>query len=231
MKQLKIILQIVIFAILLTACSERNLGLSSSSVSSAVSGSPSQSDAQSAESSAPVFQASESTAERYVDILRSGTYYIDCTAVVEFEGMQIENPMLIAVRDGNSSISVSSDLSGALVTIRTLVYDGNVYQVNDTQRSYMQIDSEQSANSFDVDFSELRSVGENTGDFLGQTLPCAEYGRGDQTVRFFFDGNMLLGMTQSITDEEASKITLKINGMSANLPDHLVELPIGYTKE
>lgn len=176
-------------------------------------------------------QAAATVAERYAEILRGGTYYIDCTAVIEMEGMQLENTMLIAVKGGNSSVSVSSDLSGALVTLRTLVYDGNVYQINDAQRSYTQIDPAQSANSFDTDFSALNYIGEGTGTFFGETLPCSEYERGEQTIRFFLNGNTLLGLTQSITDEQVGEIMLKINGLSANIPDRLVELPIGYSKE
>ena len=232
MKQLSIIALIVILAILFTACSKRNLGVSSSSTSSA----PQNSQNQSAVESLPTESNSATSqpvnaAEKYVDILKSGTYYIDCNAVIQMEGMQLENTMLIAAKDGNSSISVSSDLSGTLVTIRTLVYEGNVYQINDAQRSYMQIDAAQSANRFDIDFTNLRYVGESTGSFLGKTLPCSEYARGEQTVRLFFDGNTLLGMTQSITDEQANEIVLKINGLSANIPDQLVAMPIGYTKE
>ncbi|MDF3005223.1 MAG: hypothetical protein K0S22_1695 [Oscillospiraceae bacterium] len=232
MKQLSIIALIVIIAILFTACSKRNLGVSSSSTSSA----PQNSQNQSAVESLPTESNSASSqpvnaAEKYVDILKSGTYYIDCNAVIQMEGMQLENTMLIAAKDGNSSISVSSDLSGTLVTIRTLVYEGNVYQINDAQRSYMQIDTAQSGNRFDIDFTNLRYVGESTGSFLGKTLPCSEYARGEQTVRLFFDGNTLLGMTQSITDEQANEIVLKINGLSANIPDQLVAMPIGYTKE
>ena len=232
MKQLSIIALIVIIAILFTACSKRNLGVSSSSTSSA----PQNSQNQSAVESLPTESNSATSqpvnaAEKYVDILKSGTYYIDCNAVIQMEGMQLENTMLIAAKDRNSSISVSSDLSGTLVTIRTLVYEGNVYQINDAQRSYMQIDAAQSANRFDIDFTNLRYVGESTGSFLGKTLPCSEYARVEQTVRLFFDGNTLLGMTQSITDEQANEIVLKINGLSANIPDQLVAMPIGYTKE
>lgn len=232
MKQLSTIAIIVIIAILFTACSKRNLGVSSSSTSSA----PQNSQIQSAVESLPTESGSATSqpvnaAEKYIDILKSGTYYIDCNAVIQMEGMQLENTMLIAAKDGNSSISVSSDLSGTLVTIRTLVYDGNVYQINDAQRSYMQIDAAQSANSFDIDFTNLRYVGESTGSFLGKTLPCSEYARGEQTIRLFFDSNTLLGMTQSITDEQANEIVLKINGLSANIPDQLVAIPIGYTKE
>lgn len=234
MKQLKTIMFIVILITLFTACSKRNLGVSSPSTSSAPQNSQaltqSVSESQSAVSSETTSQA-VNAAEKYVEILKSGTYYIDCSAVVDMDGMQLENAMLIAAKDGNSSISVSSDLSGTLVTIRTLVYDGNVYQINDAQRSYMKIDAAQSANSFDTDFTNLRYVGESTAPFLGETLPCSEYARGEQAIRFFFDGNTLLGMTQSITDERANEIVLKISGLSANIPDQLVAMPLGYTKE
>lgn len=233
MRQLSIIILIALSIVLSTACSKRDLGLSSAAPSG-VPGSQGQSQSemgsQPAESGESASQEANS-AERYADILRGGAYYIDCTAVIEMEGMQLENPMLVAVRGENSSISVSSDLSGASVTIRTLVFDGNVYRINDAQRSYTQIDPEQSANSFDTDFSELRYLGEGSGAFLGETRPCSEYARGEQTVRFFFDGGTLVGLTQSITDEQVGEIMLKINGLSPNIPGKLVELPIGYTKE
>lgn len=235
MKQLKPILLLVLFVMLFAACSKRDLGLSSSAAPTTVLSSQNQADSQAGSqpdsSSEAHSQKSENPAEQYADILTSGTYYIDCTAVVEMEGMQLENAMLIAAKDGNSSISVSSDLSGTLVTIRTLVYDGNVYQVNDAQRSYQQIEPEQSANSFDIDFSKLRYVGESSGTFLNETRPCWEYERAGQTIRFFLNGDSLIGMTQSITDEQASEIMLKINGLSANIPGQLVQMPMGYTKE
>ncbi len=233
MRQLNVIILMALLIILSAACSKRDLGLSSAA-SPAEAGSQSQhqseSESQPTQSSAPASQAANA-AEKYADILRNGTYYIDCTAVIEMEGMQLENPMLIAVRGDNSSISVSSDLSGALVTIRTLAFDGNVYRINDAQRSYTQIDPEQSANSFDTDFSELRYIGEGTGTFLGAARPCLEYARGEQTIRFFFDGGALVGLTQSIADEQVGEIMMKINGLSSNIPGKLVELPIGYTKE
>ncbi|KAF5034582.1 hypothetical protein DSECCO2_594570 [anaerobic digester metagenome] len=234
MKRLKIILIFVILTVFLSACSKRNLGSPPSAASSAVPSSQSQPQpASQPEESGAADSSSQAAnvAERYADILRGGTYYIDCTAVSEMEGMQLENTMLIAVKGGNSSVSVSSDLSGALVALRTLVYDGNVYQINDAQRSYTQIDPAQSANSFDTDFSALNYVGEGTGTFFGETLPCSEYERGEQTIRFFLNGNTLLGLTQSITDEQVGEIMLKINGLSANIPDRIVELPIGYSKE
>ncbi|HWP52057.1 MAG TPA: hypothetical protein VN626_10220 [Clostridia bacterium] len=233
MRWLNIRLLFIILIMLSTACSERNLGLSSPYASSVAPSGQSQPQAasQSSENSASASQAATNAAAKYADILSKGTYYIDCTAAIEMEGMQLENTMLIAVKNGNSSISVSSDLSGMLVTMRTLVFDGNVYQVNDAQRSYTQIDSEQSANSFDTDFSSLRYIGEGIGTFFGETLPCSEYERGEQTVRFFLNDNTLLGLTQSIIDEQVSEIMLKINGLSANIPDKLVEMPIGYTKE
>lgn len=233
MRQLNIIILLALLITFCTACGKRDLGLSSSTPS-AVPNDQSQSQAgpsDEAPASGPSIAQAENAAEKYADILRSGTYYIDCTAVIAMEGMQLENPMLIAVKGGNSSISVSNDLSGTPVTIRTLVFDGEVYRINDAQRSYMQIDPEQSANSFDTDFSELRYIGESSASFLGEALPCSEYARGEQTVRFFFDGDTLAGMTQSITGEQVGEVMLKIKGLSPNIPGKLVELPIGYTKE
>lgn len=233
MRQLSVVILIVLSVVLYTGCIKRDLGLSSaapSEIPSSQGQSQSEPGSQPAESGESASQTANN-AEKYADILRSGAYYIDCTAVIEMEGMQLENPMLIAVKGDNSSISVSSDLSGALVTIRTLVFDGNVYRINDAQRSYMQVDPEQSANSFDTDFSELRYIGEGTGTFLGGMRPCSEYARGEQTIRFFFDGSALIGLTQSIADEQVSEIMMKINGLSPNIPGKLVELPIGYTKE
>ena len=232
MRQRSVIILIALLIILFTACSKRDLGLSSSQPP-ASSGSQSQSGPEENPSSEDSTSdpSPENTAEKYADILVGGTYYIDCVAVIEMDGMQLENPMLIAVQDGNSSISVSSDLSGALVTIRTLVFDGGVYRINDAQRSYTQIDPEQSANSFDTDFAGLQYVGEGTGRFLGETRPCSEYARGEQTIRFFLEDGTLVGLTQTVADEQVEEIMLRINGLSGNIPNKLVELPLGYTKE
>ncbi|MFV0498396.1 MAG: hypothetical protein ACK5L0_09575 [Candidatus Fimivivens sp.] len=230
MKQLNFLSLFVIFLLIFTACSGRDLDISSSSISSEAESNQSTSDPSRPELDESSSQPAN-VAEKYADILKSGTYYIDCNAVVEMEGMQLENAMLIAVDNGNSSISISSDLSGALVTIRTLIYEDNIYQINDAQRSYIQIDAAQSANSFDTDFTQLQYVGESVGSFLGETLPCSEYQRGNQTIRLFFDGNVLRGMTQSIDEAQANEIVLKINGLSPNIPDKLVALPLGYTKE
>ncbi len=233
MRQLSLMILLTLLISVSAACGKRDLGLSEA-VPTAMPSSQSQpqsaSESQPAESGASAAKTAD-IAEKYADILRNGTYYIDCTVVIDMEGMQFENPMLIAVRGDNSSISVSSDLSGALVTMRTLVFDGDAYQINDAQRSYTQIDPGQSANSFDTDFSELRYIGESTGTFLGETRPCSEYVRGEQTIRFFFDGSTFVGLTQSITDEQVGEITMKINGLSANIPGKLVELPVGYARE
>ncbi len=232
MRQRSIIILIALLIILFTACSKRDLGLSSSQPPTS-SSTQSQSGPQENPSSegSTLDPSPENAAEKYADTLIGGTYYIDCIAVIEMDGMQLENPMLIAVKEGNSSISVSSDLSGAPVTIRTLVFDGEVYRINDAQRSYTQIDPEQSANSFDTDFAGLRYLGEGTARFLGETRPCSEYARGEQIIRFFLDNGTLVGLTQTVADEQVEQIMLKINGLSSNIPNRLVELPLGYTKE
>lgn len=231
MKHAEKIILLAILIVIFAACSERDLKMSSSEQ---VSHSESQNQSQQLSSQESNEDSSEPevvNSQKYADILKSGNYYIDCIAVIDMQGMKLENSMLIAVKDGNSSISVSSDLTGSLVTIRTLIYDGNVYTINDTQRSYIQIEPSEIKDSFNTDYSKLSYIGESEGEFCDETLSCSEYSEGEDIVRFFFKENKLVGITRSISDDQVSEMALIINGVSSNIPDHLIEVPIGYTKQ
>lgn len=173
----------------------------------------------------------EPLSKKYAKMLQSQKYYIDCTAEIETEGMSFSNSMLIAVDGDNSSITVSSDLTGTLVTIRTLTLDGNIYMVNDTARSYMQIPPEQAANSFNTDFSDMEYIGEGSGDFCGEELYFEEYSKGDESIKLYFKDDNLTGLSRSIEDEEISEMTLKIAAISQNIPEKLITMPIGYQQQ
>lgn len=226
---------LIMAAALLAGCSERSLDKNpqSSEPEAPVSSQIESSEPVSEESEAPQTEENKrlKLAESYSEILSSGKYYIDCTAVIEYEGMTLTNPMLIAVDGENSSISVSSDLSGTMQTIRTLTFDGEVYMVNDEQRSYMQLDSAQVSNSFNTDFSDMEHIGEGTEKFDGEEREFIEFDCGESVVKLFFADDRLIGMTRSLADDDVEQTVLKINGISQNIPDRLVAMPIGYTKQ
>ena len=240
MKKRFFIFTMLVLLLVFCSCSQRDLGLSSSAPSDLQSSAVSQPQSTSntevekpSGESAPSVPSIAASAEMYAKILRSGTYYIDGTAVISFEGMTLENPMLIAVQEGNASVSISSDLSGATVTLRTLDYDGKTYSIDDAQRTYAEIEADQTANAnrFNIDYSELTFTGEGTHDFCGEMLPFTEYQQGEDTVRLYFNSNTLVGLSRTISDEQLGELVLKIKGLSGNIPARLVEMPIGYTKE
>lgn len=232
---MKKIIVLLTAALLLAGCSERNLEKKPQNSESG------QSSSSQIESSEPVKEENSTPekkenktlklAESYAEMLSSGKYYIDCVAVIEYEGMTLTNPMLIAVEGENSSISVSSDLSGTMQTIRTLTVDGNVYMVNDEQRSYTQVDGAMSANSFNTDFAEMECVGEGREKFDGEELDFIEFACGEDSVKLFFADERLVGMTRSIAQGDVNETVLKINGISQNIPDRLTAMPLGYTKQ
>lgn len=229
----KMLILLAILAIICAACSQRTLKTVKVSTESEERESQSEASSQSApqESESEKPSAAQKLSQQYAKMLLEKKYYIDCTAVINMEGMTLENSMLIAVEGENSSISVSSDLSGTMKTMRTLTFEGNIYMVNDAQRTYMQIEASQSANSFNTDFSELQYEQNETADFCGEEKPCESYSCGEDTVRFFFENNALIGITRSIKDEQLNEMTLKVNGVSQNIPDRLVAMPLGYTKQ
>jgi len=170
-------------------------------------------------------------AKAYADILSSGKYYIDCTAEIEYEGMTLSNPMLIAVEGENSSITISSDLSGTMVTMRTLTLDGVVYMINDAARSFTEIPLEQTANSFDTDWSGMEYDLAGEEEFCGEMLEYEQYLQDGRAVKFFLDGDRLVGIGRATEDGEMTQTNLRINAISQNIPDRLIAYPIGYQKQ
>lgn len=231
----KFIIVLLLAALLCCGCSERKLKTSEK----AESGKAAESVSSQAEpsSSAPSSSAESSQkslsklAAPYAEILKSGKYYIDCTAVINAQGMILSNPMLIAADGENSSISVSSDLSGTMVTMRTLRFDGVTYMVNDSKRTYMKVDEQQSGSSFNTDFADLEYTDESSGEIDGEMLPCVRYDCGGDTVCLFFKNDLPAGLTRTIKDEMVSEMALKINGLSQNIPDRLIAMPLGYTEQ
>lgn len=231
---MKRILALILAAVLIGGCSQRKLDTKPKKPQDEQSASSAQVQAAEPQQPEPEKEPQSPNlklAKSYAEMLCSGKYYIDCTAVIEFEGMTLENPMLIAVEGENSSISVSSDLSGAMVTMRTLTLDGEVYVINDEQRSYMQVDVSHTAGGLNTDFSELEYAGSEKGSFCGDEHDCERFSCGDDTVRLFFENGALIGITRSIPDGEIDETVLKINGVSQNIPDRLIAMPLGYTKQ
>ena len=229
-KRFTALLPALLAALCLAACSRDPSVFSSSSPSS---GGPTavsavdpagESQAQSEPEEDPLL--SESIAKQ----LMGGAYYIDGTSVIEIEGFRLENAVTIAVDKGNSAVKTTSEMSGALTTMRVVTLDGTTWLVNDTSKTCTKVDPAEMSGGFDTDFSYLSFEERGEGSFDGETLRYEQYDQQGDTVRFFFDEEgRLAGMTRTLEDEQLAEMILKIKAISGNIPAKTIALPEGYS--
>ena len=161
--------------------------------------------------------------------LMSGVYYLEGTSVIEIEGLRQENTVTVAAENGDSSVKTTSDLSGALTTMRVVTIGGRCWLVNDTTQTCTEMDPAEMAGGFDTDFSGLTFEERGEGLFDGETLYYEQYSQNEDTIRFFFDGEgALVGLTRSIEDAQLAELTLRIRTLSGAVPAGSIALPSGY---
>lgn len=230
MKKLTALLLAMLLALSFTACKKRD-ALKEESSEPAPAPAPAVIEPSSQQPSSEPEAEPEKLSQKYMDMLLGGTYYVDGTAIISVMGMKMESQMIIAVKGADSSISVTNDMTGFPITIRTITIDGKSYSVNDSDKSYSEAGSEMSLGSFNTDFSGVEYAGEGTGEFDGEELYYEEYTRGEDGVKLFFKDDKIAGLALVMPDMDMGEVHIRINGISENVPEHLVELPIGYTKK
>lgn len=67
--------------------------------------------------------------------------------------------------------------------------------------------------------------GSGTGELFGTPCPYEEYGTDAGDVRFFFDGNKLVGFESSA---QGVTVQMEILEMSKNIPAGMFDVPDGY---
>lgn len=166
----------------------------------------------------------------FVEIMESGTYYLDCTAYV----MGIETFMKMAVDGKDSSVEVS----GIGFPVRMLTMDGKMYYMNDEKKVYMVLEGEEAPEPaengvFDyegIEFgkngngpvSDLAGIDDNSYDYEEFTVE----GDGEAVVvRYYFKGDNLYAIEVKVDDVGS---TMVINELTKDIPDGLMEMPSDY---
>jgi hypothetical protein len=177
-------------------------------------------------------------AGKYVEIMESGTYYLECTAYVTGieETSNVETSMKMAVDGKNSSVEII--VPGFDFPVRILTVDGKLYYINDDEKSYAIMDGEttidpEDTGIFDYEgikygsdgkgaISALAGVDTNQYDYEEFTVGTGE----DKTVaRYYFKGDNLYAI--EVTAGEVSS-AMVINELTQTVPDGLIEMPSGY---
>ncbi len=166
----------------------------------------------------------------FVEIMESGTYYLDCSAFVA----GIETSMKMAVDGADSSVEVS----GIGFPVRMLTLDGKMYYMNDESKVYMMIEGEGTTDPVDngiFDYSGIEFGDDGNGvisDLAGIDDKSYDYeefkigtGSEDAVVRYYFKGDNLYAI-----EVKAGGVgsTMVINELTKDIPDGLMEMPSGY---
>jgi hypothetical protein len=166
----------------------------------------------------------------FVEIMESGTYYLDCSTYVG----GIETSMKMAVDGADSSVEVS----GISFPVRMLTLDGTMYYMNDDKKVYMVLEGEETPDPvsngvFDysgIEFgangkgaiSDLAGIDDNSYDY--EEFNIASEGE-TAVVRYYFKGDNLYAIEVKM---EGVGSTMVINELSKDIPDGLMEMPSGY---
>jgi hypothetical protein len=167
----------------------------------------------------------------FVEIMESGTYYLDCSAYVT----GIETSMKMAVDGADNSIEVS----GIGFPVRMLTLDGKMYYMNDEKKVYMMIEGEEVPDPVDSGILDYEGIefGKNgngtISDLAGIDDNAYDYeefnvGTGEDTavVRYYFKDDNLYAIEVKMGEVGS---TMVINQLTKNIPAGLMEMPSGYT--
>jgi len=166
----------------------------------------------------------------FVEIMESGTYYLDCSAYVG----GIETSMKMAVDGTDSSVEVS----GISFPVRMLTLDGKMYYMNDEKKVYMVLEGEETPDPMDsgvfdysgIEFgangsgviSDLAGIDENSYDYEEFNIGTAGE---TAVVRYYFKGDSLYAIEVKM---DGIGSTMVINELTKDIPDGLMEMPSGY---
>lgn len=169
-------------------------------------------------------------AGEFVEIMESGTYYLDCTTYTA----GIETVLKMAVDGTDSSVEVS----GIGFPVRMLTMDGNMYYMNDEKKVYMVLEGEEAPDPAEVGIfdyegiefgkdgkgpiSDLAGIDDNSYDYEEFTVDSDEE---SAVVRYYFKGDNLYAIEVKL---DGVGSTMVINEMTKKIPDGLMELPSGY---
>lgn len=156
------------------------------------------------------------------EIVKGETYLLHYKGTVTFEGQSYETDVTFATNGEDTSIqNVMGDITGYI-----LVKDGITYQIDNDAKTYTPIyDADGTENVLDT--SDLESSGTSSAEVFGKTLPYKEYTDGDETTRFYFDGEKLYAVAVNSSESES---LLQVIELTNQVPANMLELPSGYVE-
>lgn len=175
---------------------------------------------------------SELLSKSYVDIMKSGKYFMHYKATVTADGQSMEADCTMAI-DGEK-ISSSTVTNG--VKAHMIIKDKELYMINDTDKTFFKFPvpednnsnpNVQNAEKDKIDMDGVTYVGKGKDTFKGKEYNYEEYKTNDGTIRYYFDGNKLHAMVVKTGNDE---MIMEILELSNKVDASTFEVPSGYTE-
>ncbi|HHV64614.1 MAG TPA: hypothetical protein GXX46_06025 [Peptococcaceae bacterium] len=162
----------------------------------------------------------------YTDMMQSGKYYMKYRVTVDVEG-QKATAVIEAAVDGDDSAIISSIDGGKS---HMIFKDDKTYLIDYESKSVLVMGSgtREDMDEAEIETDGLTYKGAGHGEFLGKNLLYEEYTTDTGTLKFYFDGNKLVGME---VIEEGISQTMEILEMKADYPSDIFTIPADFTLE
>jgi len=126
------------------------------------------------------------------------------------------------VKDGMIATTAESDSQIS----RTIIRDGKMYMIIDSEKMYMVSDASGNVASEYVQTEGMKASGLGTDEFGGKSLSYEEYSDDDGNIsQYFIDGNKLAGIRNIIGGITMDIVILELN---KNVPNSVFDIPSDY---
>lgn len=216
MKKLTTILMAIIFAAaIFTGCSGKSDTTSTDTSSS-----------QSTEAKTDLLSKS------YVDIMKTGKYFMHYKAKLTVQGQTMDVDTNMAV----NGETISSTVVTSSMKTHIIIKEKVIYMINDETKTYYKfaVPEDTSSNSQaenveneKINTSGITYVGKGKAVLNGKEMNYEEYKTDDGTLRYYFDGNKLYAIVVKTGDSE---MVMEIIEISDKVSSSMFEIPSGYTE-
>ncbi|NLJ31955.1 MAG: hypothetical protein GX424_10205 [Clostridiales bacterium] len=226
MKKAMIILCSAVMALSIAAC---GTGTQQTTVSSQTPSSQSGASASSAKSGETSSSNASLLSAGFVDIMKSEKYLMRYKTSVSM-GDETFSAEVTTATDGKTFAAI---MKSEEINTHTIIKGSTLYMLDDTNKTYSKMSLGSAENTMGelmgtekaIDTEGLNFVSKGTGKVNGKTLPYEEYSTGDETLRFFMDGQKLYAIT---TKTKELELTLVILELSNEVPEDMLSVPSSY---
>ncbi|MGI6677941.1 MAG: hypothetical protein ACOX2Q_02355 [Dehalobacterium sp.] len=162
----------------------------------------------------------------YVDMMKSENYTMKYKTIMDIDGTDMEVDVTMAVSKDRTAVKMES----ASFSANTIMKEDKSYIVDHDSKRVIVMpfnpdDNLDSPQLQEIDAGGMEFVGTGTGTFMGSNRDYEEYLTEDTRIRYYFDGDDLVGM-EIITDDVTTLMI--IEDMSDKIDESMFEIPNDY---